>query len=81
MLDQHWLGTANAYLCGNTITIADYFCASFVALAELTGSDLGAFPNAKRWLGRMKELRNWKRVNEVIEGYAASLAGTPMQSV
>jgi glutathione S-transferase len=81
VLDEHILGTTNTYICGDAITIADYFCVSFVALGELVGGDYAKFPNVKRWLGRMKQLKNWKRVNEVIEGYAASLKGSPMQTV
>ncbi|MFZ2649471.1 MAG: glutathione S-transferase family protein [Burkholderiaceae bacterium] len=80
VLDQHILGPNNAYLCGSAITIADYYGAAFVALGELTGSDFSAYPNVKRWLARMKQLGSWKRVNEVIDGYAASLKGNPMQA-
>jgi glutathione S-transferase len=78
ILDEHILGAKNAYLCGDTMTIADYFASSFVALAEVTGSDFSAYPNVKRWLGRMKSLKNWKQVNEAIDGFAASLKGNPM---
>lgn len=81
VLNDHILGSANAYVCGDAMTIADYFCASFVALCELTGSDVSAFPNVKRWLGRMKALRSWKTVNEAIDGYGASLKATPMQAL
>jgi glutathione S-transferase len=81
VLNDHVLGGGNAYLCGDTMTIADYFCASFVALAELTGGDLSQYPNVERWLGRMKSLKHWKNVNEVIEGYAASLKGNALQAV
>jgi glutathione S-transferase len=81
VLNDHVLGTENQYLCGNTLTIADFFCGSFVALAELTGSDLAGFPNVKRWLGRMKQMTNWNKVNEVIDGYGASLKGNPMQAI
>jgi glutathione S-transferase len=76
VLDQHILGADNSYLCGSSITIADYYGASFVALGELIGSDYSDYPNVKRWLGRMKQLASWKRVNEVIDGYAATLKGT-----
>jgi len=79
VLDQHLIG-AGDYLCGRQITIADYFAAPFVALAESVGSDLAAFPNVKRWLGRMKSLKSWAKVNEVINGYAASLKG-PFEKV
>ena len=81
VLNDHVLGAQNRFLCGNTMTIADYFCASFVALCELTGSDLGEYPNVKRWLGRMKDLKNWNKVNEVINGYGASLKGNAMHAV
>lgn len=81
VLNDHVLAGDNAFLCGNTMTIADYFCASFVALTELTGSDLAQFPNVKRWLGRMKRLESWNKVNEVIDGYGASLKGNALHAV
>jgi glutathione S-transferase len=81
VLDENILGPNNAYLCGGAMTIADYFCASFVALCEITGSDLASYPHVKQWLGRMKALKNWKSVNEAIDGYGASLKGQPMQAL
>jgi glutathione S-transferase len=81
VLDKHVLGTANAYLCGNTITIADYHAASYVALAEVIGSDLAAYPNVKKWLTRMKSLKSWPQVYQVIDGFAASLKGKTMVTV
>ena len=78
LLDEDILGAKNAYVCGDAITIADYFAASFVALGELTGSDFAAYPNVRRWLGRMKALKNWKKVNEAVDGFGASLKGKPM---
>ena len=74
VLDQHLIGS-NDYLCGAQITIADYFAAPFVALSDTIGSDLAGFPNVKRWMGKMKALKNWARTNEVINGYAATLNG------
>jgi glutathione S-transferase len=81
VLDQHILGAKNPYLCGDQITIADYFGASFVALAETVGSDLSDYPNVKRWLGRMKQLKNWNKVFETINGYAASLKDQKLEKV
>ena len=81
VLNDHVLGAGNAYLCGDAITIADYFASSFVALGELTGSDFSAYPNVKRWLGRMKALKSWKQVNQAIDGFGATLKGTPMVTV
>ena len=81
VLDKSVLGADNAYLCGNDITIADYHAASYVALAAVIGSDLAAYPNVRRWLGRMKALKSWPQVYQVIDGFAASLKGKAMVSV
>jgi hypothetical protein len=35
----------------------------------------------KRWLGRMKALKSWKQVNQAIDGFGATLEGTPMVTV
>ena len=81
VLNDHLLGAGNAYLCGNTMTIADFYAASFVALGELLGSDYAAQPNVRRWLDRMKALPNWQQVNGAIDGYAASLDRAKMECV
>jgi len=81
VLDQHILGAENPYLCGAQMTIADYFASAFVALAEIIGSDLAAYPQLRAWLGRMKTLPSWAAVNQVIDGYAASLKGQAMVAV
>jgi glutathione S-transferase len=81
VLDEHVLGPGGNYLCGDAITIADYHAASYVALAEVVGSDLAAYPNVKRWLGRMKALKSWPQVYQTIDGYAESLKGKTMVAV
>ena len=81
VLDQNWLGPNTPYLCGDQITLADYSRSSYVALAETVRSDLSGYPNVKRWLGRMKQLKNWEKVNEVINGYAASLKDAKLETV
>jgi glutathione S-transferase len=81
VLDSHILGSGNAYLCGDRITIADYYCASFVHTAEIVGSDLSRFPKLRAWLDRMKALPSWNKVFETIEGFKASLKGQPLASV
>ncbi|MGQ0510573.1 MAG: glutathione S-transferase family protein [Betaproteobacteria bacterium] len=75
VLDQHILGSGNAFLCGSEMTIADYYAAPFVALTGVIGCDLAPYPNVARWLGRMKGLKNWSKTNAVIDGFAASLKG------
>jgi len=79
VLNDHIIGK-NEYLCGNQITIADYYGASFVATSNIIGSDLGAYPNIKRWLGNMKKLKSWAKTWEVVDGFAGSLKG-PFEKV
>lgn len=81
VLDEHVLRPGNHYLCGDAITIADYHAASYVALAEVIGSDLAAYPSVRQWLGRMKALKTWPEVYQVIDGFAASLKGKAMVAV
>ena len=80
VLNDHIIGPKNSYLCGNQITLADYYGASFVSTATVVGSDLGAYPNIKRWLGNMKGLKSWAKTFEVIDGFAGSLKG-PFEKV
>ena len=50
-------------------------------IASVVNRYLAAYPNVKQWLGRMKALKSWKQVNEVIDSYAATLKGQPMLAV
>jgi len=74
VLDQRLLGADKAYLCGDQITIADYYGASFVHLAEVVGSDLSKYPNVKRWLDRMKALTHWDKTFAAINGFAKQIS-------
>ena len=80
VMDTHVLG-ANRYLCGDAITIADYFAAPFIALGDVIRCDYGAYPNVKRWLTSMKALPSWRKVNEAIDGYAASLEDSRFEAL
>jgi len=73
VLDEKLLGSDKPYLCGREITIADYYGASFVHLAEVIGSDMKAYPNVNRWLDRMKSRPTWQKVYEAINGFASQL--------
>jgi glutathione S-transferase len=81
VLDRHWLGEHHAWLCGDTMTIADFQAAPVVALGELVGSRFDDFPHVRRWLARMKALPSWAEVNAVIDGYAATLDRATLQGV
>jgi glutathione S-transferase len=73
VLDQDLLGPERQFLCGHQITIADYFGAAFVHLAEVIRSDLSRYPNLQRWLGRMKALPSWSPAYAGVEAFAAGL--------
>ena len=81
VLDEKLIGPNKGYLCGDNITIADYYAAAFVALAEAIRSDLSVYPNVARWLGNMKALKNWNKVNEAIDGFAASMKDVAFETV
>jgi glutathione S-transferase len=75
ILNDYWIGPNKPYLCGNDITIADYFGAGLVSIGELIDCDLSAYPNVKRWLGNVKKLKSWNEVNEVFNGFTAANKG------
>jgi glutathione S-transferase len=63
VLDEHIIGD-RSYVCGDEITIADYFGAALVTTGEVIRLDYSAYPNIARWLGRIKALPGWAKVNE-----------------
>jgi len=73
-LDQHVLGSKK-FLCGDEISIADYFGAEILATGDLIGVSLKAYPNVERWMSTMRALPSWSKVNEATNGFAASLKG------
>lgn len=68
LLNDHWIGPKKTYLCGDKITIADYFAVGIVTLGEIIGVNFAAYPNVKHWLGTMKKSPNWAKVNEAFDG-------------
>jgi len=77
VLNDYWLGPNKPYLCGDQITIADYFGAGIVTLGEVIGVDFAPYPNVKNWIARMKNLPNWDKINEVFNGLVESVKGYP----
>jgi len=75
ILDEHWIGPKNIYLCGDKLTIADYFGAGIVTLGELIGVDYSPYPNVRRWLDAMKKLPSWASVNEAFYGLREAVRG------
>jgi glutathione S-transferase len=69
VLDQAILGPKNAYLCGDSITIADYLGVTMVLSGEAVGCGFAEYPNIERWIGRMKALKSWGASNEAFYKY------------
>jgi glutathione S-transferase len=80
ILDKDLLGR-NDHVANNRISIADYFGACLVTAGELIGCTYNGWPNIQRWLGRMKKLQSWPKVNEAMYGFAGSLREKKFQSV
>jgi glutathione S-transferase len=63
VLDNALLGT-NRNLCGNEVTIADYFGVGMLTVGEVINIDYAKYPNVKRWIDSFKARPNWDKVNE-----------------
>src|SRR6187399_3048437 len=74
ILNDDIIGKRN-YVCGDAITIADYFGVCLVTAGELIRCDYSKYPNVNRWIGTMKQLKSWAKVSEVVYGFAGSLKG------
>lgn len=81
ILDENLMGPRGAYLCGDKISIADYLGAPMVTLVELLRCDFSAYSNIKRWLGNMKGLKSWNKVNEAFYGWVASVKDTKFEAI
>jgi glutathione S-transferase len=69
VLDGDLIGPRNAFLCGDEITLADYLGSMMVLGGEAIACKLDAYPNLLRWLGNMKALKSWSKVNEAFYKY------------
>jgi len=85
---QSWLKILNddiigkrSYVCGDSISIADYFGVCLITLGELTRCDFSKYPNVNRWINTMKQLKSWGKVNEVLYGFAGQLKDMPFVTI
>lgn len=75
VLDKSILGS-RPYLCGDKVTIADYLGSGMISLGEVISCKFEAYPNLKRWYGRMQGMPNWKDANAGVF-YWADMAKGP----
>lgn len=81
IMNDHWVGPKNKWLCGDSITLADYFGAPIITIGEVIGSDFARYPNVARWLKAVKALPGWPKVNEAFEGLKGAFAGGTFEKV
>ena len=71
ILDKHYLPGPGPYLMGaKEPSIADFFGTAIVTLGECIGVGLSAYPSI-----------GWREANEMFEGFSASLAGKPFETL
>ena len=61
--------------------VAREILACLVTAGELIGCTYDSWPIIQRWLGRMKKLQSWPKVNEAMYGFAGSLREKKFQTV
>ena len=83
-----WLQTLDGmigskkFLTGDEITIADYFGAEILGIADAIGcADFAAYPNVARWMKTMKALPHWAEVNGAFEGWGGSMKDRQFERV
>lgn len=75
IMNDHMLGTGNPYLCGQSLSIADYLASGILSLGELTGCGFAAWPNVQRWYERMQAMPNWQSANAALYTWAGFTKG------
>jgi glutathione S-transferase len=81
LLNDYWIGPNKQYLCGNSVTIADYFGAGLVTLGEVIRVDFSKYPNVKRWLDNVKKLPSWDKTNVEFYGLVDAVKAQPFQAI
>lgn len=75
VLNDHILGSGAPWLCGETLTIADYFASGMVSVGDVIGCTFSAYPNVVTWYGRLKALPNWQSANAGLYEWAKYVQG------
>lgn len=74
ILDSHFIGPKNNYLCGDEITLSDYFGIQIILIGNLVGYDYSDYPNISRWIKNMQMLQSWPEVHQAFDNFATSLS-------
>jgi glutathione S-transferase len=68
-------------VCGDAVTIADFFGTGLTTIGEWVHCDISAYPNVTRWLDAMKSRPSYQKINGVFDGFVESTKGKPFQSL
>jgi glutathione S-transferase len=63
ILDKDIIGPKNKFLTGDQPTIADFFGAGIMSIADIVRCDFSSWPNIQRWLKNMRALKSWDKVH------------------
>jgi glutathione S-transferase len=82
ILDERLIGPAHAFVCGDSISLADYLGAAYLTLGEVIRLDYSPWPNVSRWLATMKARPSWAKVNEGFYAhFVAPYAKAPFEGL
>lgn len=82
ILDENLIGPRSAFVCGDSITLADYLGAAYLTLGEVIRLDYSPWPNVSRWLKTMKTRPGWAKTNEGFYAYfVAPYAKAPFETL
>ena len=81
ILNDHLLGHGARWLCGETMTLADYFASGAVSVGETIGCTFAAYPNIKAWYARIKALPNWQSANAGLYEWVKFVEGPEFVTV
>jgi glutathione S-transferase len=74
-LNDHLLGPDRSFLCGETVSIADYLASGVLSVGETIGCTFAQWPNVARWYARMRARPNWQSANAGLYAFAAAVSG------
>lgn len=81
ILDERLIGSHKTYLCGDTITLADYQGAEIISLGDLIRCEYTDYPNISRWMNTVRKLPSWGSVNAAAEDLAAAFSEQPFIAI
>ena len=76
VLNGQMLGS-RACVCGDEISIADYFGAALVNMGTAIGFDFSTYPNVAAWIRRMKQRPGWEPAHAGFNGLVSALRHAP----